>query len=73
MQFKSITESAYLNLFTGIVLLATSSSDIIATIHETDLHTHHGVALFGLIQIIKSLPDILHSLEFMQKHNRQQE
>ena len=61
---KKIAENPYLNLISGFILLLTSGKEILETL---DIGAHHGVAFFGMVQIIKCLPDILHGAEQASK------
>jgi len=56
---ETITRSPYLNLFSGIVLLITSGYETWRTIAHFSLGVHHGVLVFSIIQILKTLPEIM--------------
>jgi hypothetical protein len=60
---QKITESPYLNLVSGLILLTTAGIEIFRTLDEGLIGAHHGVAIFGLIEIVKTLPEILHGTE----------
>ncbi len=59
-------ESPYVNLGIGLILLLTSLSEAWATLGEDleDLRigAHHGVGLFGIFYILKSLVEVLERL-----------
>lgn len=59
---KAITESPYLNLFSGMVLLITSGYETIVSMQDSLFGAHHGILLFSLTQIVKAIPDIMHGL-----------
>lgn len=59
---KRITQSPYLNLLSGLILLITSGYEVIAHIDDAALGIHHGIMLFSLIQIAKVIPEIMHGL-----------
>ena len=61
-----IAHHPYLNLFSGLVLLITASHEILLSIHE-GIGTHHGIAIFGAVQLIKSLPELMHGAEGVAK------
>lgn len=60
---RRITQSPYLNLLCGIILIWTAGYEILERLGEPGIRTHHGVAIFGLVQIVKSLPEIMHGLK----------
>lgn len=66
---KRITENPYTNLVVGLILLGTSSMEVWDSFvsEESHLGAHHGVMLFGLMQTIKALPDIMEAMEFIDK------
>ncbi len=65
--FSKITQSSYLNLLSGTILLITSGYEIWEGFGEASLGTQHGVAFFGLIQIFKSIPEIMLGLNELEK------
>ena len=64
---KTITQSPYLNLLSGLVLLGTSAYEIAMTVDETTFGVRHGILIFSLVQIAKVIPEILHGLEQIQE------
>lgn len=64
---KRITESPYLNLFSGLVLLITSGYEIMMTMDDVLVGVRHGILVFGLIQIVKAIPEIMRGLEEVQE------
>ncbi|OQY58419.1 MAG: hypothetical protein B6245_11895 [Desulfobacteraceae bacterium 4572_88] len=56
---EKIAESPWLNMVSGVVLLITSGNDIVKTFDTGNIGVHHGVAFFGLVQIIQCLLHIL--------------
>ena len=61
-----IAHHPYLNLFSGLILLITASHEILLSLDE-GISTHHGVAVFGAVQIIKTLPELLHGADDVAK------
>ncbi len=59
---RKITQSPFLNLLSGMVLLATSAYEIVMTADEAYIGVSHGVLIFSIIQVIKVLPEIMHGL-----------
>ena len=56
---ERIILSPYLNLLSGFILLITSGYETWHTIDHFSLGAHHGVLVFSIIQILKTLPDIV--------------
>ena len=57
--FNSFTQSPFINLLSGLILMLTSGYETWISIEEFSVGAHHGVLVFSLIQILKSLPEIL--------------
>ena len=66
---KKITQSQYLNLISGVILLITSGYEIFETFNEPSLGAHHGILIFGIIQIVRTIPEILHGFKELEDAN----
>lgn len=64
---RTITQSPYLNLLSGLVLLVTSGYEIAVTVDGAVIGARHGILIFSLIQILKTLPEVMHGLEQVQE------
>ncbi len=64
---RKITQSPYLNLLSGIILLITSGYETVVTFNEASLGVHHGILVFSIIQIIKVIPEFMHGLSEIQE------
>ncbi|MBT8421457.1 MAG: hypothetical protein KJO08_11445 [Gammaproteobacteria bacterium] len=67
---KRITESPYLNIVIGLLMFYSGASEAWNELHELEEVTvgaHHGVILFSLLHILKTIPDIFEGLEHIQK------
>lgn len=65
---RRITESPALNLGAGLILCASGLAETVRELSELGtwrLGAHHGVVVFGLITIMKSVPDFLEGLEYV--------
>jgi hypothetical protein len=69
-KLKGFVENPWINLISGLILLITSGNEILKTLGDGDIGAHHGVAFFGLVQIIQCLPHILHGTEQVSKISR---
>lgn len=59
---KRIIQSPYLNLISGLVLLATAGYETWKSLDE-GVGAHHGVLVFSVIHIVKLLPEFMHGLK----------
>jgi hypothetical protein len=64
---KAFVKHPATQLVTGLVLLISGGWEIVLDFmsaeHSLRLGVHHGVALFGLIQILGSLPELVEGLD----------
>lgn len=60
---KTIISSPYLNLLSGLVLMTTAGIEIFDTFNTAGIGSHHGIFVFGIIQALRSFPEIFHALE----------
>ena len=67
IMLKRITHSPYLNFLSGVILLITAGYEVWESFGEISLGAHHGVAFFGIIQILKSIPEINHGLKELEE------
>ncbi len=59
---RKITQSPYLTLASGLILMGTSGYEIIDTLDQPVVGAHHGIFVFSLIQVFKVFDEILHEL-----------
>jgi hypothetical protein len=64
---RQITQSPYLNLLSGLILLITSAYEIAVTVDGAALGVRHGILIFSIIQLVKIIPEILHGLTQIQE------
>lgn len=66
-RLKAFVKHPYTQLFTGLVLVISGLfevwDDIVNAEHSFRLGVHHGVLLFGFVQILGSLPDLVDGLD----------
>jgi len=67
LMLRKITQSPYLNLLSGLVLLFTSAYETIIKFGEGHIGVHHGVLIFSVIQLVKVFPEIMHGLTEVQE------
>jgi len=57
----------------GIIFLLSGISEVInewKEIEEVKLGAHHGVVLFAIMHILKTLPDFFEGMEYIEKENK---
>lgn len=69
---RKITHSPYLNLLSGMILLITAGSEIWESFEEASLGAHHGIAFFGLVQMLKSIPEFFHGVKEIEEAENNQ-
>ena len=70
---QKMTSSPYFCMFSGIVLAASSGYEILHSIGDMTLGSHHGILVFGLMQILKASSELLRGLEEMQESEIREE
>ena len=64
---KAFVKHPATQLVTGLILLISGGTevvlDFISAEHSFRLGVHHGVAVFGLIQMLGSLPELLEGID----------
>ena len=70
---RRITQSPYLNLLSGLILLTTSIYEIVMTVDKTSFGIRHGILIFSIIQIIKVIPEIMHGMTQIQEADEMME
>jgi hypothetical protein len=64
---KKIIESPKLNILAGTVLMFAALVEILETIEAPQFGTHHGLFVFAIIHILKSILEILDGLNDIEK------
>lgn len=70
--YKKIIRSPYLNLFCGLILITTAAYETYESFYEFSIGAHHGVLIFGIVQVIKTLPEIILGLKEIEKSAQSQ-
>ena len=69
-RIKKITENPYLNIGVGIIFLWSGISETMNELKELEefkMGAHHGVIIFSIMHILKTLPDVFEGLEYVSK------
>jgi hypothetical protein len=56
----SFAENVYVSLITGLILLISSAIEVINTLDAGVIGAHHGVLIFSIYHILKTLPELQH-------------
>jgi hypothetical protein len=67
---KKITENPYLNMGVGIIFLWSGISETLSELQELEefkMGAHHGVIIYSIMHILKTLPDIFEGMEYLSK------
>jgi hypothetical protein len=57
------TSSSYFNLAAAVVLFVTAGYEIITTLDEISVGAHHGIFVYSIFHILKTVPDFLDGTE----------
>jgi len=72
---KLIVTSPYLNLIVGIIMIATSFQEAYETLYDDlknlSFGAHHGLIVYGLLVVVRALPDIFEGLTFLKDSSDQ--
>jgi len=64
---KKFAENVYVNFTAGLALLISSGVEVVRTVEEGAIGAHHGVVVFAIVQILKTLPHFIHGAEEVSK------
>lgn len=67
IRLSNFVENAYVHLVSGLILLFSSGIETVRTLDEGVIGAHHGVGIFAILQILKSIPHVLHGAEQISK------
>ncbi|MES9851153.1 MAG: hypothetical protein ABW170_04895 [Candidatus Thiodiazotropha sp. L084R] len=59
---RQITNSPYLNLLSGLILLVASAYEIAVTANNLLFGVNHGILVFSIIQLTRVFPEIMRGL-----------
>ena len=66
-KLKAFVKHPATQLITGLILLISGGYEVVLDFmtaeHSLRLGVHHGVAVFGLIQVLGSLPELVEGLD----------
>ncbi|WP_300674664.1 hypothetical protein [Desulfoluna sp.] len=68
---KKITTSPYLNFISGFFLLFTACYETWERIGDFSIGVHHGILVFSIVHIIKTIPEVLHGFKEIDEANNE--
>ena len=69
LQMSRFLESAHVHLVSGLILLVSAGIETVRTLDEGVIGAHHGIGVFAILQILKSIPEILHGAQQVSRVN----
>ncbi len=64
---KKIVKSPYLNILSGLILLITAGYEVWESFGQTSVGVPHGILVFSLVHIAKTIPEIMDGLEELEQ------
>lgn len=55
---RAVINSPYVKLLCGSLLIVTSGMDVIQSFGDGTVGAHHGVFVFGIIELLKAIPHL---------------
>jgi len=65
-RLKRYCEHVYVTITTGLVMLFSSSIEIVRTFEE-GIGAHYGVALLGLVYVLRAIPQVIDGADKIAK------
>jgi len=72
---RKLVSNPYLNLLVAVVLLYSGLSESwheIQEIEEFRFGVHHGIIIYSLLQILKTLPEVFEGMEYLTEVGEQE-
>lgn len=70
-RLKRVADHPFMNITAGAFLVGTGLFEGAASIYEeladVPIGGHHGMAVFGIIHILRTLPDLLEAMHFVEE------
>ena len=62
---KSLVEIRWLKMIVAFALFFSAGAEVLASLEEIDVGAHHGVLLYSILNIFKTLPDFFEGSEIL--------
>ena len=67
---RRVAQNPLLNIAVGFILMVTSLLEclepLLGTMFHSPIGAHHGAALFGMVQFMKWLPDLVQGMQYVE-------
>ena len=62
---KSIIENRWLKIIVALALFFSAGAEVFDNLEELDVGAHHGILLYSILNIFKTLPDFFEGSEIL--------
>ena len=62
---KSVIENRWLKLIVAFALFFSAGAEVLDNLEELDVGAHHGILLYSILNIFKTLPDFFEGSEIL--------
>ena len=62
---KSIIENRWLKIIVALALFFSAGAEVFDNLEELDIGAHHGVLIYSILNIFKTLPDFFEGSEIL--------
>jgi len=62
---KSLVENRWLKMIVAFALFFSAGAEVLDSLEEIDVGAHHGVLLYSILNIFKTLPDFFEGSEIL--------
>ena len=62
---KSVIENRWIKIIVALALFFSAGAEVFDNLEELDIGAHHGVLLYSILNIFKTLPDFFEGSEIL--------
>ncbi len=62
-----ITSNPYVSLLTAAGLFTSAGWEILTAVEEASIGVHHGIILFAIVNILKTIPEFIEGTEALER------
>ena len=62
---KSVIENRWIKIIVALALFFSAGAEVFDSLEELDVGAHHGVLLYSILNIFKTLPDFFEGSEIL--------
>ena len=64
-KLKSVIENRWIKIIVALALFFSAGAEVFDNLEELDVGAHHGVLLYSILNIFKTLPDFFEGSEIL--------